>query len=648
MTRDEPGAAHPAEPPGYPPEPPVEAVGYREITLPAVRVARRLVTSPFLQGLTALAIYLAIMLSTKLDQLLAHPSVPRLSGSGLDPGFYVWMLRWWPYAISHLSDPLHTSLISAPGAANLAWTSSVPTLAVLAAPLTETVGPVATYNLLTVLAIPLTAWAAFLFCRRLTGRFWPSLAGGAVFGFSGYEVSNIPSGDIDLTYGVLLPVVGYLVLLWWQGAIGRVLFVVLAGLAIAGQFYLFLETFADLTAMLIVALVAGYLLSGHSFRPRVARLAGLLAIGYGLALVLAAPYLHAALENVPRAGIFVIHAHPLDLVAMKPDIPLYAIAVALVLLQWSSRFTRYLAVMLVVIIAAALGPTLTIDGRQEFGLPWGGIWRLPFAQDAQPKRLIVFGYLALAVMTAIFLAGPAKTIWAHWSRWLLAAPIAAVMAVNMAVVDGPATMLAAPHSELPAFISSGHYRRVLSPGETVAVVSGAVDAGMLWQAETGYYFRLAGGYVSFPLSRSGSPYGLPVQIQELARISRRTTGRLVAIFRQYVISKRVGALLIQVNSKPWWVKFLPDIGLRGHVMGGVLIYPTDGCRACVDPLHRHHHKHRLKPGKTGVADLPLRKPGRSGGPGRELDLLLATSVHKLAPEPVFCGSISAPSRDNVI
>ncbi len=53
-------------------------------------------------------------------------------------------------------------------------------------------------------------------------------------------------------------------------------------------------------------------------------------------------------------------------------------------------------------------------------------------------------------------------------------------------------------AELPAFFSAGVYRQYLAPGETVIVLPyGILGEGMLWQAVSGMYFRMAEGYVTF-------------------------------------------------------------------------------------------------------------------------------------------------------
>ena len=105
-------------------------------------------------------------------------------GRGIDQGFFIWCLVWWPYAIAHHLNPFVTGLIFAPAGFNLTWSTSIPLLSLCAFPLTATLGPIPTFNLLCVVFPELTAWTAFLLCHNLTRRFGPSLLGGYIFGFS--------------------------------------------------------------------------------------------------------------------------------------------------------------------------------------------------------------------------------------------------------------------------------------------------------------------------------------------------------------------------------------------------------------------------------------------------------------------------------
>ena len=67
----------------------------------------------------------------------------------------------------------------------------------------------------------LAAWTAFLLCRRLTeGAFWPSLAGGYLFGFSSYlmaaELTHVHTAAV-----FLVPVAALLVVRFVQGDLTR-------------------------------------------------------------------------------------------------------------------------------------------------------------------------------------------------------------------------------------------------------------------------------------------------------------------------------------------------------------------------------------------------------------------------------------------
>ena len=123
-----------------------------------------------------------------------------------DPQIPIWSFAWWLHAIEHLQDPLVTHLVWAPTGVNLVWANTVPAISVVFAPLTALVGPVASYDVAAVLLPALSAFTAFLLCRHLTGRFWPSLFGGYLFGFSSYELGHV-LGQPQLTAVFVVPLV---------------------------------------------------------------------------------------------------------------------------------------------------------------------------------------------------------------------------------------------------------------------------------------------------------------------------------------------------------------------------------------------------------------------------------------------------------
>jgi hypothetical protein len=545
--------------------------------------------SPVLQGGIAFLCYLVIWVATAFRPIVSHVTHMVLAYQNQDPNINVWSLRWWPYAIGNGLNPLYTHELMAPMGHSLAWVTTVPPLALLAAPLTLAAGPVVSFNLLAALAVPLSAWAAFILCRRLTGKFWAALAGGAVFGFSAYELNHSALGELNLAYSLLLPVLGYVIVVWWERRISNRRFVILAAGIAAVQFYLFLELFADLTAFLAISLVAGLALAGRAGRPAILRLAKFLGLAYVIAIVLGAPYLAYMLSTKPPRPVPSSGMDLASLVVPQPartlgitwlahtatgpsklsaacyvGIPLLVLLVLLAVTSWRSRLVRFLCCMLIIIIAASLGPELYVDGRPTASLPWATLFHLPLVRDAIPVRQMVFAYLVLAVATALWLAGPAKR--APWGRSLLAVLVIASIALDAAPVR------VAVRTEVPAFISAGQYRRQLWPGEVVVVVSSVGNAGMLWQAQSDYYMKIAGGYINQGIGRGVLPRPM--------KYLKSPTRYRVTRFEEFIKASHVGAILVDAADAPSWAILFREIGLVGHLSGGVEVYPTDGCQAC--------------------------------------------------------------------
>jgi hypothetical protein len=551
---------------------------------------------PAVQGLLALLIYLAIWVGTEAYPLLRHPGTPQLAQGGFDPNFYVWALHWVPYAIGHGLNPLFTSQIGLPGGVSLAWVTTVPPLALLMAPVTATAGPVAAFSLLVVAAVPLSGWGAFVLCRRLTGRFWAALAAGGVYGFSAFEINHSYTGQLNLSVSVLLPLTAYLMLAWRDGAIGSRTFVIATGLALAVQAYLFLETFADVTAVLIAGFAVGAALAGRAARPLVGRLARLTGAAYALSLVLAAPYIGYALLH-PAPGftrettttsvtlnslVVPLYGHDFGLgwltaaaarLGGVPDrdgylgVPLILLVLALPLAARGSRLARFLLAGAVIVVIAALGPVLRVDNVTPlFRLPWSRVWSLPVATSAYPSRLMVFASLAASVAVALWLALPGR--WgspASWARWLLAALALAALAgnINPLNVDD--------QSGNPAFIATGAYRSFIAPGAVVVVISERGNAGLLWQAETGSYFRLAGGFVNAAISPDG---GVPGPVTRLMPPPGGTLAGVPA-FMGYLTGNQIADILVEAGPHGGrWPSLLKQAGLCGTDAGGVLVYPV--------------------------------------------------------------------------
>ena len=557
-----------------------------------------------LQGLIAFVIYLVVFILAFGQALVPHVTEPVVGQNSVDPNFYIWAIRWWPYAITHALNPLFSFQINAPQGYNLAWATTTPTLALIMWPITATLGPVASFNLALILAPPASAWGVFVLARRLTGQFWPALFAGPVFGFCVYEIDHEVSGQPNLTLTVLLPLIAYLAVLWWQGRLKRTGYLIWMAVALAAEFYTFVEAFTELAMLSVALVIIGFAVAGRAAWPKVARLAGLTAIAYIGAAVLAAPYLYYALRDIPKgltrqqphfstdlAGLIV----PRDdrLLGMKwltataghdissasyVGLPLLLILLGLAVFSWSNRLVRLLVPFFLVTVALSLGPDLYIGGKNVATLPWSGLWSLPILKSAEPMRFIDFGYLVLAVALALWLAQLTKSRLVRAARWglggLAVAAILADVPTFAEVVIPPKPLPiqwtpAVPSAQLPvqvpSFFTEGLYKQYIKPGEIVVVLSHRGNAGMMFQAYTGFYFKLDGGFINASLSKEDA---VPPEVEVLSH----PTKERVAAFKAYLKTSGVGAVVVERAWSEHWMYVFGQIGLKATTVGGVTVF----------------------------------------------------------------------------
>jgi hypothetical protein len=604
-----------------------DAAGVPRVALPPIpsfrAVALRLLSAripyPALQGLLAFATYLTVFIVGFGLPLASHLNVPNIRQYWTDPQFYAWSLRWWPYAVSHWTNPLFSNQIGAPHGYNLAWASTTPSVDLLMWPVTAVFGVLVSYNVVLLIVPPISAWAAFIAARRLTGRFWASLLAGAVYGFSPYELIHNWQGQPNLTVIAIFPLMVYLVVRWWQGALSWVWFTVWMAVAMAVQFYTFNEGFAEMTAVLAGLLVIGVAVAGRGAWRKAVRLAGLTAIAYAAAVAAAAPYLIYALRHYQGEALtrqesafslqFVRLIVPTSqqMFGVAPlirlsnhlgrggiddyvGIPLLVILLLLVAFAWKNRVSWLLALGFLFVLALAAGPALSLRTHHTVALPWARLWTLPIARSAEPSRFIVFGLLALSIALALWLAPPKKAkpasrepkskyqlitsrllLAGRWGLGLLA--VAAVItdtptsyqAVNPLpqYYKPPATLHAV--NQLPAFLTQGLYRQYLRPGEIVAVFTQRGNAGMLFQAASNFYFRIAGGYINASLTPVNA---VPHPLTAVANPSKVAVQTLA----DYLRSAGVGAILVEQAWEDPWMHNMDRLGFPGKSVGGVIVY----------------------------------------------------------------------------
>src|SRR5262249_58995168 len=145
---------------------------------------------------------------------------------------------------------------------------------------------------------------------------------------------------------------------------------------------------------------------------------------------------------------------------------------------------RYLVAMLAVTTLLAAGTEVHVGGWKLIPLPLAVAPHLPILNHIQPARFAVFVSLAASVGVAAWIAGTAGRLYAR--PYVL--PLVAVFALLPTLWHFPTFGTSTPAR--PAFFADRLYETCLPRGETIATFSGG--DGALWQAESDFWFRLAG------------------------------------------------------------------------------------------------------------------------------------------------------------
>lgn len=103
---------------------------------------------------------------------------------------YVWSFWWVARQITHLGNPWFTSYLAAPVGVQLGYDTLMPLLGAVMTPVTLLFGPAVSYNLLTILAPGLAAYAMYRAARLWLPSRTGAIAAGAFFGLSGMLTSQ--------------------------------------------------------------------------------------------------------------------------------------------------------------------------------------------------------------------------------------------------------------------------------------------------------------------------------------------------------------------------------------------------------------------------------------------------------------------------
>jgi hypothetical protein len=540
-------------------------------------------------------------------RVLVHPA-SAVVGSNPTNDFQImtWSLAWWPWAIGHGANPLHTSLLWPPAGFSTVWMTTVPAPTLLALPLTLAFGPLLAYNVLMFAAVVLASAAAYLLCHELTHRVMPSVVGGLTFGLSPYMLGHTVSQHLNLTFVFPLPL---LVLLGIRRARGRlsarrfVLGFALLLLVLAGSS---LELFADATFLLVVCgLVA--LSVTPARRKALLEVAKLIGVAYACCTPVLAPplvlallgsrgQLQAAPANfsldlwnliVPTPTLAAGSFHPARALTSRfvgnigerdgyLGVPLLAVCALALRKEW--RRGAWLAgLLMVAAIMFSLGPEITLGGRARAHLPFSTA-QLPVFSDALPGRFSVFAALGAACLCSLWLAH----VRLRAIRQVAIAALAVSLLPNfwaphrIANAWGVSDAFAWSTRHAPAgFVAARSWTALVHPGSTVLVIpTRGRTAASYWQASSGMRFRLAIPETPFvPPSVAADPTVARLADDVLPQLDGPAIGaaRLAAFLRR----DHVAAVVVSTfGGRRWTALVRTATGAPARALGGMLVFPV--------------------------------------------------------------------------
>ena len=546
-------------------------------SIPNARLSRLRLTGGAWETLWPLGLYAVLALLAFGLPIAAHPRGTIIGADEVDPSQFMWFFTWWPWALTHGVDPFTTYHQFVPDGYNLQWAASMPLAGVVLSPITWTVGPEVSWNLFMLACPALGAWTGYLLCRHVTGRLWPSIVGGYLFGFSPYMLGSM-TGTPNLAFVALVPLFALLVLKWLDGSLGTRAFLVAMAAAFTVQFLTSTEVLLTSTIFGATALAVAFLLLPDRRRDLL-RVTGLLfAAGAAMAVVVS-PFLYhfffgehfepVATYFATDASAFVLPPHLVALTP-KPDaaagfrgaVTTTYVGLPLILLSalflWQRRRERIAWVLLLCALipaVASLGPGLILRGKlTDVTLPWDLVNDLPLIQHALPVRFALFVILPLAIVVAMWLTTGGR------ARWALA--ILVVLTFLPAVGD---TFWKTSVSD-PAFFSEGRYRDRLRSADRVITIP-AMGANERYQAKTKMAFKIAGGYLgtNFPEGYTRFPTWQTL-------LNGQLTPDYARQLRRFVDAKGVTAIVVDKRYGGPWRQLFGSLGVRPEDTGGVLYY----------------------------------------------------------------------------
>ncbi len=223
-------------------------------------------------------------------------------------------------------------------------------------------------------------------------------------------------------------------------------------------------------------------------------------------------------------------------------LPLLFIVVSFARANWHQYRTQILVVLLAVVSIASLGSTLNIRRYHPIPMPWSIVVHLPMMDKALPGRFSIYSFLILGIILSLWLSAGAirKSL-----------RVAGACGVVLFTLPNPSAAFWATPVDTPAFFATSEFTRYIAPGDNVLILPYGCDGNSnIWQATTGFYFRMAGGYLGQPpIPLEYLPF-FPIVYDFLNLTDSPFAGELLKMF---LAQKNVNAIVVADEGAHLWI-----------------------------------------------------------------------------------------------
>ena len=510
-----------------------------------------------------------------------------------DPLAYIWYLNWWPWAIKHDLNPFVTHYIWAPSGENLIFTNLFPTVAIIGGPITLIFGPIMTYNIFAMLALPLTAYFAFILLRYITKDSLASFVGGYLFGFSSYELAQF-LGHMNLYLIPLITLILLLVIKRYREDINKILFVILLAICIALEVEISSEIAFTLTIFGFISIIIFYLFANKGVRHKILKLGLDIIVSYFFVTVLLAPFIYYLINGFNLApkvieSQSIFSADLLNYIIPTPITRLGGTMFKNITHRFSGNYSEdgaYLGIILVfvaifsikeklkywwgkaiaiiflILFLLSLGPYLHINGiNTKIPLLFRLVVNLPFFRDALPIRFTMYIFLVLSILIALWLSNPKLSNKNKVYRYIIVFFGLIMLLPNTKIWHWDTV-------KTPSFFEDKIImKEYVNKGDNILILPWS-NLGMddYYQLKSGMYFKMPEGYITFtPKNFLKWP---AVQMFFSNTIS---LDYVFQIFT-FIGSHNVKAVILTADAPKIWYNLFNRLHWKEFQTGGVTLY----------------------------------------------------------------------------